>query len=352
MKLPKNALFKTTKTLRNGEYKLHILHSEGGQLRIVAEDSFFKQHVLETSADEVYAYLDDDARAIIVEDGTETDYVSVFQAICRLLALKSLKVDRRKKHLVLRVKRPITREKKAKTPRKQQGRKNGRVVSVAYTSSESEAELDLGTIGSAATAINAVARGHLDRFYSSIVELELIFNDAATAINACARGFLTRKHFDDLYDNFLIQRDLEGNKKKASLDEGLEKEEGEGNGEDHFLWVIIQEESATAIQAIARGMLARKRVNGMVMKKRFLKDQQITDTIWNESKTFCAMFSESNVAIFNENFEEEFNLADRQMAGMRIGQKIWKSNDSLAFERNGEKGMLLLQKQDGRWKRG
>ena len=192
----------------------------------------------------------------------------------------------------------------------------------------------------------------MDRVYSSIVELELIFNDAATAINACARGFLTRKHFDDLYDNFLIQRDLEGNKKKASLDEGLEKEEGEGNGEDHFLWVIIQEESATAIQAIARGMLARKRVNGMVMKKRFLKDQQITDTIWNESKTFCAMFSESNVAIFNENFEEEFNLADRQMAGMRIGQKIWKSNDSLAFERNGEKGMLLLQKQDGRWKRG
>eukprot|EP00945_MAST-04E_sp_MAST-4E-sp1_P008373 g8373.t1 len=157
-----------------------------------------------------------------------------------------------------------------------------------------------------------------------------------------------------------VARDLEllnklharRNKKKASLDEGLEKEEGEGNGEDHFLWVIIQEESATAIQAIARGMLARKRVNGMVMKKRFLKDQQITDTIWNESKTFCAMFSESNVAIFNEKFEEEFNLADRQMAGMRIGQKIWKSNDSLAFERNGEKGMFLLQKQDGRWKRG
>ena len=310
--------------------------------------------MLESSADEVYAFLDTSARAIIVEDGTEQDYISVFQSICDCLALKSLKSDRRKKELIFKAKGTITRRKKSKTPRKQAHRKNGRIVSIAYTSSESETDVDIETLDNAATTINSVARGHLDRVYTSIVELEMIFSDAATTINACVRGYLTRKHFDDIYQTFLLEHDLKGEETKDSTVTLTDKNAMKNyeDGEDHFLWQIIQDESATAIQSIARGMLARQRVNAIVMKKRVLKGQEITTTIWNEDKTYCAMFSDSNFAICNSNFEEEFNLADMHgVQSLPITEKSWIANDTLTLRRDMESEFFVIQKQDGKWKK-
>jgi hypothetical protein len=367
LRLPAGALFRTKVQIRGGEFRMEIFHGNHGSMRITAEDNMYKKYTMETTATQVYDCLSDASRALIVENGNRTDYELLLKEVATLVQLENVRADRRKAQLKLSPKLMTKKLHHKKTPRTTPRTPAGRIISSRTSSpsspsSASDSEGPLLTpdnnvsahsntsmdtsavVQNSATVINATARGHIGRVRASIMELDLIFQNAAIDIQRIARGRFTRQNFDSIHRAFLEQKQKEksGASSAATMDTQvriateLEEQVGvasnKGTADDVFVWQIIKEESAVAIQSIARGKLARNRVNAMKKEIAAVREEDVAETLWNVSASYVAMVSVMNIAIYSHDFEELFNLAESGLAELsEISSKSWSNDTCFTF---------------------
>ena len=219
LRLPCGLAYRSSKQLRGAQHKIFLDTRTNGSVCIRVKDNLFKEHSRVFDPADVLAILKEEEKgACIAAAATAANRERLLEAIVTAVVLVPQKKDPRKATVGLertRTPRRVKR-KKVSTPKVAQVRRVVYVPSPTRGAPPQEEKQEGGdrplqfhdrlstpeegsypswvqeTMHFAATQINALARGHLDRKMLALMELDIVLQESAIVIQKHARGYLAR----------------------------------------------------------------------------------------------------------------------------------------------------------------
>ena len=216
LQLPVGLYYKSMKRMRGAMHNIDITIRDNEVVEFNVISNLFKKFSRLARQEEIYNVFDQDTKEKLTvqkdsisevhENALKEQRLQLLESITQLLILDAKKDDYRKVFLTFkRVEKPAKRIRvKISSPKKVKKRK---IIYVPSPSAQQRNKVDhsergttemmeestvLTVMNAAATQINAVARGFLDRLFLAQMELDIVLSHCATTIQAFVRGFRVR----------------------------------------------------------------------------------------------------------------------------------------------------------------